>query len=98
MDFNTQRIILEAHNEELKLKAPFRISGYTFEGAPVTVVTLRDGKLEGSGEASGVYYLHDTPDRMLATIEAHREAIASGLSREELRSLLPACGARNALD
>ena len=40
----------------------------------------------------------DTTDRMLATIEAHRDAIECGLTRAELRSLLPPGGARNALD
>ena len=35
---------------------------------------------------------------MLATLEAHRERIEAGLTREELRSLLPPGGARNALD
>ncbi|PZR72619.1 MAG: dipeptide epimerase [Chthoniobacterales bacterium] len=91
-------LTLEVHNEELRLKEPFRISGYTFENAPVTVVTLRDGEFAGRGEASGVYYLNDTPDKMLATIEAKRDAIESGLTRDELRELLPAGGARNALD
>jgi len=89
---------LEVHNENLPLKAPFRISGYTFHDSPVTLVTLRDGSVEGRGEAAGVYYLNDTTDRMLATIEAHRDAIERGLTREELRSLLPPGGARNALD
>ena len=91
-------IRLEVHNEDLRLKEPFRISGYTFQDSPVTVVTLRDGACEGRGEGSGVYYLNDLPKKMLATIEAHREAIESGLTREELRSLLPPGGARNALD
>ena len=54
--------------------------------------------MEGRGEAAGVYYLNDTTDRMLATIEAHRDAIECGLTRAELRSLLPPGGARNALD
>src|SRR6266513_4052518 len=83
------RIGLEVHNENLPLKAPFRISGYTFHNSPVTLVTLRDGSVEGRGEAAGVYYLNDTTDRMLAAIDAHRDAIERGLTREELRSLLP---------
>lgn len=91
-------VILEVRNENLPLKAPFRISGYTFHDSPVTLVTLRDGDLEGRGEAAGVYYLNDTTDRMLATIEANRESIESGLTREELRGLLPPGGARNGLD
>ncbi len=92
------RLTLEAHNENLPLKEPFRISGYTFSESPVTVVTLRDGEGEGRGEAAGVYYLNDTPETILVTIEASREVIEAGLTREELRALLPAGGARNALD
>src|SRR5438046_4809076 len=98
MSTTQSRFGLEVHNENLPLKAPFRISGYTFHDSPVTLVTLRDGGVEGRGEAAGVYYLNDTTDRMLATIEAHRDAIERGLTREELRSLLPPGGARNALD
>jgi L-Ala-D/L-Glu epimerase len=98
MSATQSSIGLEVRNENLPLKAPFRISGYTFHDSPVTLVTLRDGSVEGRGEAAGVYYLNDTTDRMLATIEAHRDVIESGLTREELRSLLPPGGARNALD
>ena len=92
------RLTLEVHNEKLRLKEPFRISGYTFHESPVTLATLLDGALEGRGEASGVYYLGDEPEGMAAAIEAHREAIEGGLTRDELRALLPPGGARNALD
>jgi L-alanine-DL-glutamate epimerase-like enolase superfamily enzyme len=98
MSTTQSRVGLEVRNENLPLKAPFRISGYTFHDSPVTLVTLRDGSVEGRGEAAGVYYLNDTTERMLATIEAHRDAIECGLPREELRSLLPPGGARNAVD
>ncbi|MBV9009464.1 MAG: dipeptide epimerase [Verrucomicrobia bacterium] len=98
MSAKRSRIDLEVHNEDLRLKSPFRISGYTFHHSPVTLVTLRDGELAGRGEAAGVYYLNDTPEQMLATIESHRDAIESGLTRVELRSMLPPGGARNALD
>src|SRR5438094_10313893 len=98
MSTTQSRVGLEVHNENLPLRAPFRISGYTFHDSPVTLVTLRDGSVEGRGEAAGVYYLNDTTDRMLATIEPHCDAIECGLTREELRSLLPPGGARNARD
>ncbi|MFL6617724.1 MAG: dipeptide epimerase [Povalibacter sp.] len=84
--------------ERLTLKAPFRISGYTFTEVPVVVVTLRRGNARGRGEAAGVYYLNDTPDRMLEVIEALRPEIERGLDRESLALILPAGGARNALD
>lgn len=89
---------LEVHNEDLRLKEPFRISGYTFHDSPVTIVNLSEGACEGRGEGSGVYYLQDLPHEMLGTIEANRDAIESGLTRDELRRLLPPGGARNALD
>lgn len=92
------RLSLSVGNEKLRLKETFRISGHTFEDVPVTLVTLRDGAFQGRGEAAGVYYLNDTPESMRATIEEQREAIEAGLTRDELRDLLPAGGARNALD
>ena len=92
------RLRLSLHNEPLPLASPFRISGYVFEAMPATVVTLDDGVHDGRGEGAGVYYLDDVPERMLATLESHREAIEEGLTREDARWLLPAGGARNALD
>ena len=92
------RVELELHNEPLPLSSPFRISGYVFEAMPATVVTLRQGPYTGRGEAAGVYYLDDHPEGMLATLEAHRGDIEAGIDRESVQSLLPAGGARNALD
>lgn len=92
------RLVMTLHNEPLPLSAPFRISGYVFEAMPATVVTLSDGTVEGRGEAAGVYYMDDFPKDMIVTLESHREAIESGLTREVLRELLPPGGARNAVD
>ncbi len=89
---------LELHNEPLPLAAPFRIAGHVFEAMPATVVTLRDGPHRGRGEAAGVYYTDDRPDTMLTTLEALRPRIEAGIDRDALRALLPAGGARNALD
>jgi L-Ala-D/L-Glu epimerase len=89
---------LELHNEPLPMSAPFRIAGHVFEAMPATVVTLRAGAVAGRGEAAGVYYNDDTPETMIATLEAMRERIEAGLDRDALRGLLPAGGARNALD
>ena len=92
------RVELQLHNEPLPLSSPFRISGYVFEAMPATVATLRDGVHVGRGEAAGVYYLDDKPETMLATLESLRADIEAGLDRESAQSLLPAGGARNALD
>jgi L-Ala-D/L-Glu epimerase / N-acetyl-D-glutamate racemase len=92
------RLALDVSIESLPLKAPFRISGFTFTDVPIVVVTLRDGDLAGRGEAAGVYYLDDEPEGMAVRIETVRAAVEAGCSREDLRGLLPAGGARNALD
>src|SRR3954470_19995361 len=84
--------------ERLTLKAPFRISGYTFTDVPVAVCTLRSAEVIGRGEAAGVYYLEDTPEQIVRTLESHRAQIEQGIEREQLDEFLPAGGARNALD
>lgn len=91
-------LTVETTLERLKLSAPFRISGHTFIDVPVAVAVLRDGVASGRGEAAGVYYLEDQPARMIDAIEAIRPAIGAGVSRGQLRELLPPGGARNALD
>jgi len=82
--------------EKLRLSAPFRISGFTFEEVEVIVVTLDDGLHSGRGEAAGVYYLNDTAQSMQATIEGARGAIEAGIDRSALQELLPPGGGRKA--
>lgn len=94
----TDRVELGVRNEDLRLSAPFRISGHVFEVSPVTLVSLRKGYSTGRGEAAGVYYTHDAPAQMLRTIERLRETLEDGITRQDLRTLLPAGGARNAVD
>jgi L-alanine-DL-glutamate epimerase-like enolase superfamily enzyme len=83
---------------ENRMREPFRISGYLFNSMPSLVVTIAEGERIGRGEAAGVYYLDDGPDHMAAEIERVRGAIEDGIGLEELQTLLPAGGARNALD
>ncbi|MEO7410378.1 MAG: dipeptide epimerase [Sphingomicrobium sp.] len=92
------RLSLEVASETLRLKVPFKISGFVFDSSDVVVVTLRDGALIGRGEGGGVYYLGDDVSHMLADIEAARDAIEAGVSREELRHIMPPGGGRNAVD
>ncbi|HEX3914051.1 MAG TPA: dipeptide epimerase [Steroidobacteraceae bacterium] len=89
---------LQVEVEKLRLSAPFRISGFVFEEQDVVVVTLEQGGHRGRGEASGVYYLGDTAQTMVAEIEKARAAIERGIDRAGLQQLLPPGGARNALD
>ena len=82
----------------LRLAKPFRISGYVFETAEVLVVTLDDGEHRGRGEGAGTYYLGDDLPHMEADVETARSVIEAGPTREELRGIMPAGGARNAVD
>lgn len=92
------RLSLDLAVESFPFAKPFRISGHVFTDASLVVVTLSDGEHVGRGEASGVYYLNDDVATMSAGIESVRDAVAAGVTREELQGLLPANGARNAID
>ena len=92
------RLELDVSVEALRLAQPFRISGHVFTGVDVVVVTLRDGEFQGRGEGGGVYYLNDDAPHMLSAIGVARQAIEAGPTREELRSIMPPGGARNAVD
>jgi L-Ala-D/L-Glu epimerase / N-acetyl-D-glutamate racemase len=94
----SSRLQLDVALERLPLKAPFRISGYTFTAVPIALVTLRRNGCVGRGEAAGVYYLDDSPERMVAAIEKARRDIEAGITRERLLADWPIGGARNALD
>ncbi len=92
------RLKLRIEVEKLRLAAPFHISGFVFEEQDVVIATLDDGTHQGRGEASGVYYLNDTAQTMIAAIEAKRPQIEEGIDRGGLQTLLPPGGARNAVD
>ena len=89
---------LELKTEVWPYATPFRITNYVFTDAEVLVARLTDGDLVGRGEASGVYYRDETPASMTAQIESVRSRIECGLDRQALLDLLPAGGARNAID
>jgi len=89
---------LTIETERWLLKEPFRITGYTFTEAELIVVALDEDGHTGRGEAAGVYYRQETPESMIRQIEAVRGVIETGVTRQKLRELMPAGGARNALD
>jgi L-Ala-D/L-Glu epimerase len=89
---------LTVEKVNLAFSAPFRISGFVFDNQDAVMVTVDDGKHRGRGEAAGVYYLNDNAAHAVAALEAQRAVIEAGIDRAQLQSLLPAGGARNALD
>jgi len=96
--FHAPSMSLEVTLEEWPLSSPLRITGYTFMSLAVIVAKISDGVHSGHGEATGVFYLNEPPSSLIGQIEAVRESVEAGVTREELRALLPPGGARNAID
>jgi L-Ala-D/L-Glu epimerase len=85
--------------ESWPYKTPFRVSRGAEDALGVVVVTLEDNDGHiGRGEAAGVDYDGETVGSMAAQIEAIRDVVEQGLDFQELGRLLPAGGARNAID
>lgn len=89
---------IEVRVEAWPLAQAFRITGRTYTQIEVVVAIFREGPYEGRGEVTGVDYLGETPDAMVAAIEAIRPRFRDGIDRAALQGLLPPGGARNALD
>jgi len=85
-------------SEQWELETPFRITGHEFHIIDMLIVTISENGVAGRGEAAGVYYLNETGDSILTQAQSVRDEVARGADREVLRSLLPAGGARNAID
>jgi L-Ala-D/L-Glu epimerase len=94
----SKEVRLTLRVEDFPFKEPFRISGHAFDRTRVLVAEIDDGTHRGRGEGAGVYYLGDDLDHMVAEAESARAAVEAGATRTDLQSLLPAGGARNALD
>ena len=89
---------MSIHLEEWELIQPFRISGAEWINARSIVVQLAQNGFVGRGEAQGVFYLDETAESIFEQANAVAHEIRGGISREDLQELLPAGGARNAVD
>jgi L-alanine-DL-glutamate epimerase-like enolase superfamily enzyme len=94
----TRRRKLSLHTELWSVRTPFRISGNTWEQVHLAVCEIEEDGRVGRGEGAGVYYLDDEPAAMSRQIATAANQIESGVSREQLLDILPAGGARNAVD
>jgi len=78
---------------------PFEISREVITHQPVMILHLRDASgHSGWSEAAGIDYEGETPQSMVAQIAALHDRLHDGLSHDEVAEMLPAGGARNALD
>ncbi|MGI9270860.1 MAG: dipeptide epimerase [Woeseiaceae bacterium] len=89
---------MSVHIENWMALIPFRISRNTWDDFPCVVCEIEQDGYIGRGEALGVYYLGESEKSMLAQIESIADQIKTGAGRQELLSLLPAGGARCAVD
>ncbi|MBT8054594.1 MAG: dipeptide epimerase [Xanthomonadales bacterium] len=87
-----------AHLEDWELAQPFRIAGKEWLTSPTLVVQLAEGGHVGRGEAQGVFYLDETAQSIFEQVHAVANEVRQGITRTELQQLLPAGGARNAID
>ena len=87
-----------AHLEDWELVQPFRISGMEWITSPTLVVQVEEDGCVGRGEAQGVFYLDETAAGLFEQVDRIAPEIRKGITREELQHLLPAGGARNAID
>jgi L-alanine-DL-glutamate epimerase-like enolase superfamily enzyme len=89
---------VSVHLENWMALIPFRISRNTWNDFPSVVCEIEQDGFIGRGEGLGVYYLNEDQQSMLAQIEAVTEQIEAGINRRELLNILPAGGARCAVD
>jgi L-alanine-DL-glutamate epimerase-like enolase superfamily enzyme len=89
---------LSVRIERWPLAGAFTISRGSKTEAVVVVTELNDGAHRGRGECVPYARYGETPDRIVAAIEAMRPALGRGLGRTDLQGAMPAGAARNALD
>jgi L-Ala-D/L-Glu epimerase len=89
---------LSVQIERWPLANAFTISRGSKTEAVVVTVELSDSTHRGRGECVPYPRYHESPERVVAVIEAMRPALARGLDRTALQSAMPAGAARNALD
>jgi L-alanine-DL-glutamate epimerase-like enolase superfamily enzyme len=85
--------------ETYPFNEPVAITGWQFsEQSMVTVKLIDSLGYVGRGEAAGIYYQGETGDHMSSVLEKYRPRIEAGATRADLLELMPAGGARNAID
>jgi L-alanine-DL-glutamate epimerase-like enolase superfamily enzyme len=84
--------------ESFPIKGGFTISRGSKHEAVVVVATIDDGTHAGRGECVPYARYGESVEGVVVTIKSCASAVAGGVIRAELASLLPAGAARNALD
>ena len=80
------------------LARPFAISRGAKTAAEVVIAEVYDGEFRGRGECVPYPRYGESVDSVVASLEAMKGAVFSGLDRHELQQAMPPGAARNALD
>ena len=91
-------INLSVRVEHWPLASAFTISRGSKTEAVVVVAELSDGGHRGRGECVPYARYRETPEGVVAALEAMRVSLERGLDRAALQNEMPAGAARNALD
>jgi L-Ala-D/L-Glu epimerase len=89
---------LSAHIERFPVRGAFTISRGAKTHVDVVVAEITDGDLRGRGEGTAIYYRGETAENVAAAVAAQSDAVAAGVTRADLLTLMPPGAARNALD
>jgi L-alanine-DL-glutamate epimerase-like enolase superfamily enzyme len=92
----TQR--LAVRRESFPIRGTFRIARGAKTQADVVVAEIADGDALGHGECVPYARYGESVEGVVTAIKKLSDAVADGLDRTELQSLLPPGAARNALD
>jgi L-Ala-D/L-Glu epimerase len=95
---HTHPMNLSVRIERWPLASAFTISRGSKTEAVVVTAELADGAHKGRGECVPYARYGETPDGVVAAIEAMRPLLEQGLDRAGLQKAMPAGAARNALD
>src|ERR1700761_3967298 len=91
--------MLDVRIERFPIAGSFTLSRGAKTEAVTVVAEVRHAGHVGRGECVPYPRYHETPEETLKALQAMREAVAKGLDREALQTVMPAAGAaRNALD
>ncbi|MEE3236219.1 MAG: N-acetyl-D-Glu racemase DgcA [Pseudomonadota bacterium] len=80
------------------LHKPFKISREIHTHSETVICEISEGDHTGRGEATGVSYDGETIQTLIEQVGSTKGEVEDGISREELQTLLPPGGARNAID
>ena len=85
-------------HESWLIEGSFTISRGSRTHANVVVVELQQGEFIGRGECVPYAHYGESIESVIAELSLLKDKIATGFTRQQIQSLLPAGAARNALD